>query len=209
MARSRGPGASAISLSACCGWRGRWSQADENSYRVGYVAGQPQQWPPEEFHVTVFVPRSPCCTFLPQKPAAGQACPFTEPPAHHSYCFKKNFLALSLKLNCPLRVSYFVCSRLSCGGPTLSSLLPERLRRAKSKRRSISVCLLPSASQGRRTHVPLEAGLPQCPEGQSPSAQNIPLASCQKNFSMTPWTVSERRHWLVWCLLRVRKPRSD
>ena len=94
-------------------------------------------------------------TFLPQKPAVGQACPFTQPQAQRSYCFKKNFLALSLKLNCPLRVSYFVCSRLSCGGTTLPSLLLEsRLRKAKWTRRSISVCVLPSASQGSRTHVP-------------------------------------------------------
>lgn len=158
----------------------------------------------------VSVARSLCCTFLPQKPAVGQACPFTEPQAHHSYCFKKNFLALSLKLNCPLRVSYFVCSRLSCGGTTLPSLLLERrLRKAKSKRRNISVCLLPSASPGSRTHVPSQSRSAQCPEGQMPSAQNIPLASCQKSFSMMHWTMSEERHWLVWSLLRMRNPRPD
>lgn len=80
----------------------------------------------EQSHVPVSAAPRPCFTSLPQKPAGGQACPFTKAQAHHSYCLKKNFLALSLKLNCPLRVSYFVCSCLSCGGTTLPPLLLDR-----------------------------------------------------------------------------------
>lgn len=63
--------------------------------------------------------------FLFQKLAVCHACPFTKVQAYHSYCFQKNFLALSLKLNCPLRVSYFVCSYVSWLLPHLPSLLSD------------------------------------------------------------------------------------
>lgn len=66
-----------------------------------------------------------------------QACPFTKAQAHHSYCFKKNFLALRLKLNCPLRVSFFVCSCLPVAAPP-SPASPRPLPAGSTKPRSIS-----------------------------------------------------------------------
>ena len=83
-----------------------------------------------------------------------ETCLLAKAQAHHSYCFRKNFLALSLKLNCPLRVSYFVCSCPSCGCTTL---VPSPMVGAEG---CFCVASFPSASQESRTHVPLEADVP-------------------------------------------------
>ena len=93
---------------------------------------------------------------------SGPTCPFAKTQAHRSYCFKNNFLALNLKLNCPLRVSYFVCSCLSCGSTTLA---PSPLV-GVLKVGGISV-LPPSLLQGAGPTCPPEAEEPQCSsEGQ-------------------------------------------
>ena len=83
---------------------------------------------------------------------SGPTCPFAKTQAHRSYCFQNNFLALNLKLNCPLRVSYFVCFCLSCGYTTLalSPLVGE------PKVGGVSV-LPPSLLQGAGPTCPTEA----------------------------------------------------
>lgn len=119
VARVRGPGASA-------GIPQGWPWVEGAAVSGRHELPQPRSLFQEGFDVPVSAAPRPGSVFLAQKPAGGQACPFTAAQAHHSYCFKKNFLALSLKLNCPLRVSYFVCSCLFGGGTTLPSLPPPR-----------------------------------------------------------------------------------
>ena len=99
---------------------------------------------------------------------SGPTCPFAKTQAHRSYCFQNNFLALNLKLNCPLRVSYFVCSCLSCGYTTLA---PSPLV-GEPKVGGVSV-LPPALLQGAGPTCPPEAEEPQCfSEGQIQFAPN-------------------------------------
>lgn len=101
-------------------------------------------------------PRSPLSAlwmFSLSETCLCQVCPFTKAQAHHSYCFKKNFLALRLKLNCPLRVSYFVCSCLLVAAPPSPYSPPLPLFAGSTKLRSISVwppSLLPLKGAGQK-----------------------------------------------------------
>lgn len=59
-------------------------------------------------HIRYSLPQASLLSlFLSHKPAEGKACPFTKAQAYHSHCFKKNFLALSLKLKLPLGALLF------------------------------------------------------------------------------------------------------
>lgn len=130
------------------------------SPRPGGVSGRPQLWRPSTaFHgeQNLLFPSlfSLCFRFsFVSETYSGLACPFAKAQAHHSYCFKKNFLALSLKLNRPLRVSYFVCSCLSCG---CSTLAPSPL---VGELRGVSVLPL-SFLEGAGCMCPPEAEVPQ------------------------------------------------
>ena len=163
------------------------------SPRPGGVSGWPQLWstwpvgrPSTAFHGEqnpLFPPLLSLCFrfFSVSETYTGPACPFARAQAHHSYCFKKNFLALSLKLNRPLRVSYFVCSCLSCGSTTLA---PSPL---VGELRGVSVSPLSFFLRLQDACAPLEQ---RCPRYSLP--QTPPPQRCQKRFS-----VNVKRCWLV------------
>lgn len=97
--------------------------------------------------------------FLSQKPAEGQACPFPRAQACHPHCFKKNFLALSLKLKLPLGTLLF-CTFLPllvAIPPFCPSSFTVTLRRAQ---RTLAMPPFPPLS---RTSVPKNQLLSLCP----------------------------------------------
>lgn len=97
--------------------------------------------------------------FLPQKPAEGQACPFPRARAYHPHCFKKNFLALNLKLKLPLGTLLFCMflPLLVAISPCCPSSFTVTLRRAQ---RTSAMPTFPPLS---RTSVPKNQFLSLCP----------------------------------------------
>lgn len=76
------------------------------------VCRETQSSSTEEYHSS---PSALCLvSFCFPEAFRGSSLPFHQGPSPvTAHCFKKNFLALSLKLNCPLGLGYFVCSCLS------------------------------------------------------------------------------------------------
>lgn len=104
---------------------------------------------PREEHTRHYLPGpSLLLLFLSQKPTEGQAGPFTRARAYHPHCFKKNFLALSLKLKLPLGTLLFcMFLPLLVAIPTLLSLVLHSHTQESSE--DLGYASLPTSQQDR------------------------------------------------------------
>lgn len=107
-----------------------------------------------------------------------QARPFTKAQAHYSYCFKKNFLALRLKLKVPFE-SFLFClflPLLVAAPPFPPSSWAAGSGGLGTEGGSISVGSAPPSPQGAGQVCPPAAQGPPCPsKGQVPSTQMVSL----------------------------------
>lgn len=164
-----------ISVSIWCEWRGLcvvgWHEDSQGP------VGKPKAGPREE-HTRHCLPRpSLLLLFLSQKPAEGEACPFTRAQAYHPHCFKKNFLALSLKLKLPPGTLLFCMflRLLVVIPPFCPPSFTVTLRRAQG------ALAMPPFPPRSRTSVPKNLLLFLCPSETKHSLIRIPPQHCQKS----------------------------